>query len=231
MKLTELINLSKFSGRSELKEMVLIFKNGEVSCFNTSQDKTVASKANITTELKNINEKIGVASVPIFQKLLSEFDEKFNIKDNKLNFKNGTKSVKLALKDPEYIDTAVTQEKFNDWIKLIDSKKDKLEGRIEIAKLKNILSDAKLIDADVITFNLDKDITINLSNPNGDVIENQLFPINNQGKFSVSFNYALLDVFGINFIEEEVDIIIAKESPMIIKSSEITYLIAPKTTN
>jgi len=235
MKLAELLKQLRLSGSSRIKDMLLIFKDGSVSAYNASPDRTVASMVeNFPTNIK-INAVIGISSVSLLEKYLNEFGESFRVEKNRLVFEKDKKRVILPLVENSNVGSAVSKEKFEEWIKIVESNKIE-EVVVSLERIKEIVNDGNTIKADNIRVRVGKKISIILKSGAGESIYTKSFYTNivehiieekdtSREEIEVGFPSALLDV--LNSITDTSTLHITPASPLLIKSGKITYLVAP----
>ena len=227
MNLAELLKRLKLSGSSEIKDIVLYFRDGKVSAYNTSPDKTTASMVeNYKTDVK-VNATIGVPSISILEKYLKEFGENFKVEENKLIFEKGSKKVSLSLIETSAVDSAVPKEKFKEWIDVVKGNEVK-KLVLSSDKIKEIVNDAKIIKATDIKIKFGNKISIILSDVDGsNIIEHTIEEGYKGEAIEIDFPPTLLDV--LNSLVETSTFHIALEKPLLIESGRITYLVAPRT--
>jgi len=234
MKLAELLKQLRLSGSSRIKDMLLIFKDGSVSAYNASPDRTVASMVeNFPTNIK-INAVIGISSVSLLEKYLNEFGESFRVEKNRLVFEKDKKRVILPLVENSNVGSAVSKEKFEEWIKIVESNKIE-EVVVSLERIKEIVNDGNTIKADDIKIKVGKKISIILKSGAGGVYTKSFYTNivehiieekdTSREEIEVGFPSALLDV--LNSITDTSTLHITPASPLLIKSGKITYLVAP----
>ena len=225
MNLNKFIDLVKFTGTSQLKEIVLEFDKNNIVCYNSSVDRAVASYGRIDNNT-GIEGIIGIPSIPIFQKLLSSYNT-FSLDNGKLVFK-GDEIIKISLKEPEEVVTYVGKKEFNNWVELIKNSEDKVNLKLTLDDIKNILYYSKLISATEVSlyFNT-KELILLATNDNKDSVEKKITECKSEKEFRLDFGYPLLDVLGIDFEDNDLLLTAGKEIPLLLETKNVTYLVAP----
>jgi len=226
MNLNKFIDLVKFTGTSQLKEIALEFDKNNIVCYNSSVDRTVASYGKMDNNI-GIEGVIGIPSLSVFQKLLSSYNT-FSLDNGKLVFK-GDEVIKIALKEPENVETRVGKKEFDNWINLVKNSENKVVIDLSLEDIKNIVYYSRLINATNITlyFNT-KELILIAINDNKDSVEKKIVSCKSEKEFKLDFGYPILDVLGINFEDEKLTLIAGDKIPLLLESKNVIYLIAPK---
>jgi len=223
--LVKLLGFLKFSGSSQIKDILLRFKEGKVSAYVTSPDRVCAVKVENFDSGLNIGENISINKVSLFENLLKRFDS-LKVEGEKLLFKKEGKTA--LLKMVSFVDSDVKEEKFNDWIKKV-KEGDFIEIKVKGDKIKEILEEGRVIKANEITIDVGKKIFLVLEDGEGNYIKHELAENKSKKEYKVKFFTPFLDV--LECIKEvNSKLYINRSAPLLIEVDDfpITYLIASR---